>query len=105
MEEHKEQRSNTLKKLKSDYGKFCSQATSVIDSIESSNEQLGRLIHEFNRDSEAQKSKRQESFAAMSHETDSDLDALKKKLLNYAAKNNSGIDSIRSSLKALMNFQ
>lgn len=72
--------------------------------MESSNEQLAHLIHEFNRDAESQKGKRKEGYTATVADQDHELDALKQKLLNYASKNNNGIDSIRSSLKALINF-
>lgn len=77
----------------------------AIDTIETSNNDLTRLIHEFNRDADVQKTKRKESLQRVAVETDNELELLKKKLLSYASKNNNGIDSIRSSLKSLMNFQ
>lgn len=104
-EQHNEQRMGTLKKLKTDYAKFSAQINAAIEAIESSNAQLVNLIHEFNRDVEGQKTKRKESFQKATAETDSELETLKRKLLNYASKNNSGIDSIRSSLKSLINCQ
>ncbi len=55
--------------------------------FEESNAQLSRLLHEFARDAEHQRVKRKEAFAETTQETESEIEELKKKILQFASVN------------------
>lgn len=104
LETHKQERNSTLKRLKSDAESLVQQFQNAISGFEKSNEQISKMISEFETEAESSKHKRKERFFQVHRETEGEMAELVNLLATYANKHSEGAESIKNSLSALLKF-